>query len=406
MRRVEQLARRTQISKILSFFDSLPRFIHVPKPILLGSSNNSEILIEGDTTSSRVKGILANLDEPFNPHLKSQQIWGGIKREQPGNSFVHIHQQLQKGFPELCLLKGHGHCGQKIVRAHAVQKALFKNHAKNGHVYQFEPINGTRDADKRLWPDLIGIKRATTFTGFCECHDSHTFATIDNSQFQNTPEYKFLYHYRAFAQTYYDFAHKFKTIESAVKEMSKTLPATELKSLSADIETNQRDVQELQGHKSTYEQWLREKNWPAVEGYAFAGDTMPDILATGFFAPRKDLQGNVVQDCKSRGPLGWVSMTVAASNDKAVFLLCAEKGSLVLSKLVNSFRRLPAASQTTAIITYVFCHFENFILLPGWWEPLPKETQLKFVNAFEGRYYRREMPHTSDWKLKELVWGA
>jgi len=310
---------------------------------------------------------------------------------------------LEKGFPELCLLKGHGQCGQKIVRAHAVQKALFKKHAKKGHVYQFDPFNGTRDADKRLWPDLIGVKKATTFTGFCDCHDSQTFATIDNSPFQNTPEYKFLYHYRAFAQTYYDFAHKFKAIESVFKEMSKTLPPAELKSLATDIRTNQRDVEELQGHKLIYEQQLKEKNWSAIEGYAFVGDTMPDVLATGFFAPRKDLQGNIVQDCKSRAPLNWVSVTSAASNDRAIFLLCAEKGSAILPKLVNSFRRLPAASQTTAIITYVFCQFENFILLPSWWESLSKGVQLKFVNAFEGHYYRREMPNTSDWKLKDMV---
>jgi hypothetical protein len=95
-------------------------------------------------------------------------------------------------------------------------------------------------------------------------------------------------------------------------------------------------------------------------------------------------------------------MTITASNDRALFLLCAERGSPIFQELVNSFRRLPPASQTAAIAAYVFCHFENFILLPRWWESLSKEIQLTFVNAFAGRYYPRELPNVCDWALKGL----
>jgi hypothetical protein len=92
---------------------------------------------------------------------------------------------------------------------------------------------------------------------------------------------------------------------------------------------------------------------------------------------------------------------VTAVDDRAVFLLCGNKGCPVLHKYVTSFREMPL--QTNAIITYVFCTFENFIMLPKWWESLSKDTQSKFVNAFQGRYYRRELPNTCDWKLKEVI---
>jgi len=86
--------------------------------------------------------------------------------------------------------------------------------------------------------------------------------------------------------------------------------------------------------------------------------------------------------------------------DRALFLLCGDKGCPILHAFVASFRNMPL--QTLAIITYVFCIFENFIILPKWWESLHISSQEKLVNAFQGRYYRRELPNICDWELKEI----
>jgi len=401
MRQIERWAQKTQIEKIFSFFDALPRFIHVPKPLLLGSNNDFEILVTGDATTSLVRRELANLDEPFNPNLGFQRFVGATKRDKPLREFP-INRRIRKDFPELCLLKGSGPCGQKIVNAHSIQEALFRKHAKNGHVYHFDAFGNKHDADKRLWPDLVGIHNATTFTGLCDSHDSLTFWPIENALFKNTGEHRFLYHYRAFAQAYYARAHGFKVIESMVNELSKKYPPVQLRTMVEQISLNELSVREHQTHKSDFERRLSNKDWSAIEGYAFEGETMPDILGTDFVAPRKNFDGRIIQDCKSKAPLKWVSLTVAASNDKAIVLFCGEKGCRILRELVQSFRRIPAALQSQAVVNYIFCHFENFIILPKWWESLPKELQLKFVNAVGGRFYRRELPITCDWRLKEV----
>jgi hypothetical protein len=395
MRKVENWARNTQIAKILSFFDEFPRFIHIPQPLLLGSNNESEILVVHDTTVGRIRDELRNLDEPFNPYLRHQRFLGGKKRKKPEKALSLIYQELRKGFAKICLLEDTGECGEKIIRAHSLQKKVFKHHAKNGHVYQFEPLTGTRDADKNLWPDLIGINKATTFLGFCEHHDSHIFSSIENFPFQNTPEQKFLHHYRAFAQMYYDKAYKFKIIERVLNDLAKTFSPFELKTLTEKVYLNQYDASELKQQKLRFDDQLQNKDWSAIEGYAFVGETMPDILTTNFFAPRKNFHGQIFQDTKL------LSFTVTSVDDRAVFLLCGNKGCPVLHEFVASFREMPL--QTTAIITYVFCIFENFIILPKWWESLSKNTQRKFVNAFQGRYYRRELPNTCDWMLKEIL---
>jgi hypothetical protein len=226
---------------------------------------------------------------------------------------------------------------------------------------------------------------------------------IDNSPFSDTPEHKFLYHYRAFAHTYYVRAHKFSVIDSAFKELAAKEHPVQLKSLAEKLQINRDEVRELEPHKIVLEKQLATKDWSEIEGFAFVGEVMPDILTTECFGPRKDFQGRIIQDCKSKAPISWVSLTITASGDRAVFLLCAKKDSLVLRQMVNSFRVLPAASRTATVVSYVFCHFENFILLPKWWEGLSKEVRLKFVNAFQGRYFPRELANTHDWRLKEMT---
>ena len=399
--KVEYWARNTQIAKILSFLDGLPRFIHITQPMLLGSNNESEILVVGDSTVSRIRNELHNLDEPFNPHLRNQRILGGIKRSKPEKAFPSIYQELRKGFAKICLREDTGECGEKIIRAHSLQKRVFKDHAKNGHVYQFEPFTGSHDADKNLWPDPIGINEATTFLGFCERHDSQIFSPIENLPFQNTPEQIFLHHYRAFAQMYYDKGYKFKIIENVLNDLAKKFSASELKSIAQKVYLNQYDANELKTRKLYFDKQLQNKDWSEVEGYAFVGENMPDILTANFFAPRKNFHGQIFQDTKLLAPLKWISFTVTAVDDRAVFLLCGNRGCSVLREFTASFREMPL--QTLAIVTYVFCTFENFIMLPKWWESLSNDTQRKFVNAFQGRYYRRELPNTCDWKLKELI---
>ncbi len=354
----------------------------------------------GDTTVSRIRGELKNLDEPFNPHLREQRILGGIKRIKPERATSLIYQELKKGFPEICMLEDSGECGEKVIRAHSLQEAVFKHHSKKRHVYQFEPFTGKRDEDKNLWPELAGIHEVTTFLGFCEHHDSKVFSPIETRPFQNTLEQRFLFHYRAFAQMYYDKAHKFQIMERVHDHLAKKFGRLELDTMEKSIFLNRHDTQELKQTKIELENQLRNKDWSAIEGYAFVGEKMPDVLTTNYFAPLKNFHGKIFQDTKSLNPIKWISFTVTAVNDRAVFLLCGEKGCPVLKEFASSFREMPL--QSLAIVTYVFCTFENFIMLPKWWDSLPRSVQLKFVNAFQGRFYRRELPSVPDWNLKEI----
>ncbi len=95
-----------------------------------------------------------------------------------------------------------GSCKGNIVNAHTVQRSGgLSRIAKEGHVYGFKPtMKMMIDNDGKIIPNLIGLKHASTFTGFCSLHDSETFKKLEIEPFSATPEKCFLLAYRAFSR--------------------------------------------------------------------------------------------------------------------------------------------------------------------------------------------------------------
>jgi hypothetical protein len=400
MRQVEQWAHRTRLAEMLSFFEALPRFLFLPRPVLLGSNNEWEILVEGFISKRRVIGAISNLDEPFNPKLILQQTLMAKRRETSLGTMEPIYRELSNGFEKVCLAEALGGCRGKIVRAHTLQRAAFQAHAHKGHVYEIDPF---KVGVAGHWPTLIGIQKATTLTGFCEHHDGTLFRPIETEQFDSRPQQFFMHHYRAVASAFYNRAYKAKVLERAYIENAKKPGIGSLETFVENIRINRAETKELRRHKCIYEQHLQAGNWSAVEGHAWIGTRAPDVFAADFFGPRKNLQGAIVQDTKSLRPLNWLSLTVTATaDDRALVLLCAEKGSSLLASCVSSLRRTPRDRRTMAVVNYIVCQLENFIMLPIWWEPLGDRTKRLFVNAYDSRYFPRELPHVCEWGLSEV----
>jgi hypothetical protein len=399
-RQIELWAHQTRLAEMVSFFETMPRHFVVPRPVLLGSNNSWEILVNGFTSKRRVISAVADLDEPFNPHLQLQKTLMAEKREESLGLLQPIYRELSKGLDKVCLASSLGDCSGKIVRAHSLQRASFQAHAKNGHVYEIDPFKVEPDGH---WPTLVGINKATTFTGFCEHHDGRLFKSIETSNFAALPQQFFMHHYRALALAFYSREYKGKVLETAYAENSQIPNVGSLKQLEERVRINKRDADELRQHRDFYDRHLKTGNWAAVEGYAWIGNKVPDFFAADYFGARKNLQGTIVQDTKSLRPLRWISLTVTtAADNRALVLLCAEKGSPLLTTCVASLRRLPRDRRTMAVVNYILHHTENFIMLPKWWDGLQERTKKLIVNTYDSAYFPRELPHVCEWGLSEV----
>lgn len=76
-------------------------------------------------------------------------------------------------------------CNKKIIKAHSVSKgSSLKAISVDGHV--LTTLNLNAGSYKNFKPVLIGINKASTFTGFCEKHDAKLFSPIENSEFDGS----------------------------------------------------------------------------------------------------------------------------------------------------------------------------------------------------------------------------
>jgi hypothetical protein len=91
-----------------------------------------------------------------------------------------------------------GGCHGGIVRAHTIQRSGgLSRIARSGHVYSFQASLFDRLADKEDRAFLLGVRSASTFTGFCGLHDTTLFRPLETQPFIPTPEQVTLLAYRA-----------------------------------------------------------------------------------------------------------------------------------------------------------------------------------------------------------------
>lgn len=126
-------------------------------------------------------------------------------------SAIPFHQYAA-GFHDL--LRGDKHCmyppdpypcKNAVIRAHSISRnAALKKIARDGRVYL--PNSNLFEIRKQhgsIRHTLVGINLATTFTGFCNSHDTSIFRTIDEGPITPSSEQTLLLHYRALCRELY-----------------------------------------------------------------------------------------------------------------------------------------------------------------------------------------------------------
>ncbi len=97
-----------------------------------------------------------------------------------------------------CLWGGGDDCSGKIIDAHSIQRGkILSAIADKGKIYYLGimPTEDMTEMEVIFKPE--GIKKFSTFTGFCGWHDKNIFQPIEDVKFSETDEQKYIYAYRA-----------------------------------------------------------------------------------------------------------------------------------------------------------------------------------------------------------------
>lgn len=327
-----------------------------------------------------------------NCHYKRE-----IENPIPLSDVLSTHKKLWT--KEYCSHPQQDSCSGNIIRAHTIQrKGSLERIAENGKVYTFKTDSAKIIKTGMPEINLIGIKKASTFTGFCNYHDNNVFKPIEEESFSLNEETGFLLAYRVLCHELF--------LKKAWKE--ELLYAKENldkgKSLVRQIEIQdiadqfllgvESAVNELLITKARYDEALIEQNYKEVRYYAILLEDTPTFVCSGFTQPVYDFNGNQLQDLADLDIVSEnLAFSIIATNFGGVVIYSWIDKNISSTRLIRSLVNLNHQQQLNASARFAFEDFENLYISPNWWKTLDSQLQ---QNLFQRHLSGTpDYPHTA-----------
>ena len=298
---------------------------------------------------------------------------------------------------EYCLHPDSDKCNGNIVKAHTIQRnGGLSQIAERGHVYSY-PIHFS-DRFKQEGPPepiLVGVKKASTFTGFCQYHDSNVFAPIENGPIKINEKSAFLLAYRAICREV--FAKK------GVLEMIPILKQTDMgttkdrqieiqKHFAVEEYSNTLGLRNLNYHKSKFDEGLLGSSYDNINFFAIKIKQVPEIMCSGAAPPEYDFSGNLIQDLFCDKILDHMTFSLIGNEEGGLIFFSWIGEQPFCKKLIQSISSLDTLKLPNAIVRYAFEFFENIFFSPSWWKnsnTIKKEMIKKRMGSFS-KYQMRD----------------
>ena len=280
-------------------------------------------------------------------------------------------------------------CSGNIVRAHTVPRSgALSLIAEDGHVLTLgidpEMSNGrVTDAQR------IGIKRASTFTGFCGTHDKRLFAPIEDHPLELIRRHAFLLAYRCISRERFGKARLSELAPESVD--ANTIPEDVVQYIqeAADLATNDLIVFDQM------QEALTRNNYSLTKFYAIEFDSIPEIMCSGGTNVIYDFGGNMIQnmykDPMREKPFDTITLSLLPFGDEHGVAIFAWYGkSSVNEKFIKSLHNLSKRDIPNILVRFLFYNFENIFWSPTWWYDMPDAAQDTLLNLFEYRQFHPE----------------
>ncbi len=272
-------------------------------------------------------------------------------------------------------------CHGQISSAHTVPKASLKQIARNGHVYSFKPsLKKLRENQGVFLPELVGVNKASIFTGFCSRHDNDIFTPLEKKAFSGTSEQCFLLGYRSLAKEYYN-KHAAGAFHNLLQDADKGQTPLKQLEIQTSIQAQEiglgTSIQDNNHYKSKYDSILESRVFNTVRGYIIEFEAPPPVMCSGGFFPEQDFDGAELQDLLdlSKIPDLLCFASFYGGQHGVVAFSWLTESDPTCCTFIESLKRIPDQYVTGALLRFFFTHCENIHMNPDWWESLPQGTQ-------------------------------
>ncbi len=272
-------------------------------------------------------------------------------------------------------------CSEKIIRAHTVSKSSsLKKIALDGHVYgTISSIHKIDEHAGKIPLELIGINKASTFTGFCSFHDKELFKVFEDSPFNPYDKEQItLLGYRSISLEFFKKNSQkhnttlMKDLDFGQTQEEQILIQAYSSHFEGGVELSLRDVEH---HKLLYERAISSRNYEEIQSYTIKFKNILPIQCSGCYFPPIDFNGNKLQDYEDiDNILDNINFSILTENESsyAVFSWHSSSNKSCL-KFIESFDKLSKDKKINMIFNYTFFTCENVYISPVWWDNLEKE---------------------------------
>jgi hypothetical protein len=270
-------------------------------------------------------------------------------------------------------------CSGQIVKAHTIQRSGgLSRIARDGHVTGFKlDVMNFKKHDGSLRPEPIGLKLASTFTGFCSYHDSEAFRPIETTPLEASQEHSFLVGYRPVCRELYAKRAHMDSF-AGLRTLDRGLTELQQRHMQAEIDLKEimakAGLDDMEHHKSIYDAVLSSGDYSTVNHLFVWLDSTPDVMFSGAFSPPTDFNGEIIQspedfmDLSSR--LDQIAASLIATDSGGAAVLTWIGESEVNARFVRSLSGLPEDEIPHALVRFGFASFENLFTSPDWWDGL------------------------------------
>ena len=257
-------------------------------------------------------------------------------------------------------------------------------------------------------PELLGIRRASTFSGFCRHHDNDLFQPVEKSTFVGSSEQCFLLAFRALAREMHGKRFEWRTFNEILANVADHYVTSNYKrGLNAG-------VAHLRDHMCDYSTLLVARDYSPVHAYVIDFNIAPTVMCSGAIYPDQDFGGQSLQDLDdlSRRP-DLLCFSCFFDGKRGVAMFAWLPGSdHSCSAFTLSLAEVPDSDLGSALVRFLFEYSDNIQLAPDWWEALPLQSVgklLRRVGAASSFLIRRGPIHGDDevyasWPVIDRYW--
>ena len=303
-----------------------------------------------------------------------------------------VDQRLRKCYgAKRCMVPAdfRGSCSNDIVRAHTVPRsASLKRIAREGHVYAFVPsVQAFAVEGDMLTPELVGISRVSTFTGFCGHHDKELFAPVKDEPIVFSHKQCFLLGYRSMARETFLKEAQLESM-GLLREADKGRDLEDQVAIQQFVATMGIGVavgaKDALRHKEFYDKILISGDFSAVRAYVVTFARVPPVMCSGGLFPYETFDGTKAQEFSNLArPADAIHYTSFAAGDVgAVVFTWLPDSDETCDRFIRALERVPDENLAVALVRFFFEYCENIQISPEWWDGLDESVREALARRF------------------------